>query len=78
MKHFAADMGVPRSFRTDKGGDYINSTFVDYCNGLGIYHELTAPYTPQQSCPEESELLWYYDSRASCVYIPAVLVYTTN
>ena len=48
MKRFVVDMGVPRSFKTDNGAEYTNSTFVDYCNGLEIHRELTAPYTPQQ------------------------------
>ena len=47
VKRFVADMGVPRAFRTDHGAEYTNSTFVGYCNDLGICRELTAPYTPQ-------------------------------
>ena len=30
--------------------------FVDFCNGLGICREFTAPYTPQQSGPVESAI----------------------
>ena len=56
VKRFVADMGVPRAFRTDNVAKYTNSTFVDYCNGLGIHHELTPPYTPQQNGPVESGL----------------------
>ena len=56
VKRFVADMGVPRAFRTDNGAEYTNSTFVDYCNGLRIRRELTAPYTPQQNGPVESGL----------------------
>ena len=47
VKRFVADMGVPRAFRTDNGAEYTNSTFVDYCNGLRIRRELTAPYPTQ-------------------------------
>ena len=43
VKRFMADMGVPRAFSTDNGAEYTNSTFVDYCNGLGTRRELTAP-----------------------------------
>ena len=53
LKHFVADVGVPRAFRTNNGAEYTNSTFVDYCNGLRIRRELTAPYTPQQNGPVE-------------------------
>ena len=49
VQRFVADMGVPRAFRTDNGTEYTNSAFVEYCNGLQIRRELTAPYTPQQN-----------------------------
>ena len=56
VQRFIADMGVPRAFRTDNGTEYTNSAFVEYCNCLQIRHELTAPYTPQQTGPVESGL----------------------
>ena len=56
VKRFAADIGVPRAFHTDNGTEYSNSMFVDFCNGLGIRRELTAPYTPQQNGPVESAI----------------------
>ena len=56
VKRFVADMGVPRAFRTDNGTEYSNSMFVDFCNGLGIRREFTAPYTPQQNGPGESAI----------------------
>ena len=56
VKCFVADMGVPRAFRTDNGTEYSNSMFVDFCNGLGIRREFTAPYTPQQNGPVESAI----------------------
>ena len=56
VKRFAAEMGVPRAFRTDNGAEYTNSKFVDYCDGLGIHRGLTAPYMPQQNGPVESGL----------------------
>ena len=49
VKRFVAEMGVPRAFRTNNGAEYSNSTFVNYCNGLQICRELTAPYTLQLS-----------------------------
>ena len=54
VQRFVADMGVPRAFRTDNGTEYTNSAFAEYCNGLQIRRELTAPYTPQQNGPVES------------------------
>ena len=56
VKPFVADMGVPRAFRTDNGTEYSNSMFVDFCNGLGVRREFTAPYTPQQNGPVESAI----------------------
>ena len=56
VKRFVADMGVPRAFRTDNGTKYSNSMFVDFCNGLIIRREFTAPYTPQQNGPVESAI----------------------
>ena len=54
VKRFVADMGVSSAFRTDSSTAYSNSMFVDFCNGLGIRREFTAPYTPQQNGPIES------------------------
>ena len=56
VKCFVANMGVPQAFRTGNGAEYTNSTFVDYCKGLGIRRELTAPYTPQQNGSVENGL----------------------
>ena len=56
VKHFKADMGVPRAFRTDNGTEYLNSMLVDFCNDLGICREFTAPYTPQHNRPVESAI----------------------
>ena len=55
-KRFVADMGIPRAFRTDNGTEYSNSMFVDFCNGLGIRREFTAPYTSQQNGRTESAI----------------------
>ena len=49
-------MGVPRAVQTDKGAEYIDLTFVDYCNGVGIFRDPTVPYTPQNTGPVESGL----------------------
>ena len=56
IERFVADVGVPSAARTDNGAEYTNSTFVDYCNSLGIRRELTAPYTPQSNDAVESGL----------------------
>ena len=56
VKRFVADIRVPRAFRTDSGAEYSNSMFVDFCNGLGIRREFTAPYTPQKNGPVESAI----------------------
>ena len=51
---FVADMGGARAVRPDIGAEYTNLVFIDYCNGLGIRLELTAPSMPQQNGPVES------------------------
>ena len=56
VKQFVANMGVPRAFKTDNGAKYTNSTLVDYCNGLRIRREQTAPYTQHQNGSVESGL----------------------
>ncbi|XP_039128879.1 uncharacterized protein LOC120265009 [Dioscorea cayenensis subsp. rotundata] len=38
-----------RTIRTDKGGEFLSREFEAFCENLGIRHELTAPYTPQQN-----------------------------
>ena len=63
VKRFVADMGVPHAFRTDNGTEYSNSMFVDFCNGLGIRREFTAPYTPQQNGPVESAISRAFKAR---------------
>jgi len=35
-----------KRLRSDRGGEYY---FPDYCKSVGIIHEKTAPYTPQQN-----------------------------
>jgi transposase InsO family protein len=35
--------------RTDTGGEFTSSSFIDYCNELGVRRHLTAPYSPQQN-----------------------------
>lgn len=36
-------------FRIDGGGEYTSKEFKDYCKGVGIQHEVIAPYTPQHN-----------------------------
>jgi transposase InsO family protein len=33
--------------RTDRGGEFTSSSFIDYCNELGVRRHLTMPYSPQ-------------------------------
>ena len=37
------------AFRSDRGGEFNSTAFVEYCNELSIKHFMTAPYTPQQN-----------------------------
>ena len=56
VKRFVADIRVPRAFRIDNGTEYSNSMFMDFCDGLEIRREFTAPYTPQQNGPVENAI----------------------
>ena len=56
VKRFVADVGVPHAFRTENGSKNSNSMFVDFCNDLGIRHEFTALFTPQQNGPVKSAI----------------------
>ena len=35
--------------RSDRGGEFINYSFITYCEEHGIKHELSCPRTPQQN-----------------------------
>ena len=56
VKRFVADTGISGALQTNNGLEYINRTFTEYCDGLGIRRELTALYTPQRNGPVESSL----------------------
>ncbi|MCO5582899.1 hypothetical protein L7F22_036801 [Adiantum nelumboides] len=38
-----------QTFRSDNGGEYTSHEFWEYCLNLGIAHQFTIPYTPQQN-----------------------------
>ena len=38
-----------KALRTDNGGEYTSTEFVDYLRSEGIRHELTVPKTPEQN-----------------------------
>ncbi|CAB1118059.1 unnamed protein product [Ectocarpus sp. CCAP 1310/34] len=57
VKKFLADMigtGVPRSFRMDNGGEFINRDFIAFCDNAGIHRTYTAPGPPLQNGQAES------------------------
>jgi len=35
--------------RSDRGGEFINHSFITYCEKNRIKHELSCPKTPQQN-----------------------------
>ena len=37
-----------RVLRSDGGGEYTGSKFEEWLTQMGIRHEISAPYTPQQ------------------------------
>ena len=38
-----------RAVRTDRGGEYVNSTLAEYFKVKGVMHQRSAPYTPEQN-----------------------------
>ena len=38
-----------KKFRSDGGGEYISSRFIEFCASRGIEKQITVPYTPQQN-----------------------------
>ena len=38
-----------RAFRSDRGTEFNSMEFKEYCDGLGIKHYTTTPYSPQQN-----------------------------
>lgn len=36
-------------FRTDRGGEFVSTSFLEYCSERGIKRHLTAQYSPQQN-----------------------------
>jgi len=37
------------AIRSDHGGEFHNEIFNNFCNKLGIFHNFSAPRTPQQN-----------------------------
>ncbi|GAA0144189.1 hypothetical protein LIER_04701 [Lithospermum erythrorhizon] len=40
---------VVKCLRTDRGGEYVSSEFINFCKEQGIKRQLTTAYTPQQN-----------------------------
>jgi transposase InsO family protein len=38
-----------KCFRSDRGGEFKSSEFMESCKNLGIKRQMTAPYSPQQN-----------------------------
>ena len=38
-----------KGLRSDRGGEFLSLVFVQWLTALGVVHQLTAPYTPQQN-----------------------------
>ena len=54
FKKFLISMEVEKgkkikSFRTNRGGDFVSTTLKDYCENEGMKRFLTAPFLPQQN-----------------------------
>ena len=45
-KQMAKDI---KAIRSDRGGEYLSDSFIDYLREIGILSQLTAPGTPQHN-----------------------------
>ena len=41
--------GVMRAIRTDNGTEFKNTHFEIFCSSLGLEHQFSSPYVPQQN-----------------------------
>ena len=65
-----------KTFRTDRGGEFVSLEFQDYCDKNGINRQLTAPYTPQQNGVVERRnrtLLEMTRSILKAMHVPNIL-----
>lgn len=44
--------GVPKILITDNGSQYTSRVFRTYLEQIGVHHQMTAPYTPQENPTE--------------------------
>ncbi|KAA0043438.1 gag/pol protein [Cucumis melo var. makuwa] len=59
-----------KTFRSDRGGEYMNLRFQDYLIEHGIQSQLSAPSTPQQNgYPKESKGGLFYDPQENKVFV---------
>ena len=64
----------PRNFRSDRGGEYINKVWSDYCNDKGITHQPTPAYSPQSNgVAERFNLTIANMSRIALLHAPRYL-----
>ena len=49
FKHFCAEYGVPKTVRTDNGGEYTSAEFENFCLDNLVHQETTVPHTPEQN-----------------------------
>ena len=49
MENQSEDRGCVKVLRSDNGGEYASSSFMNYCAEKGIMHEFTSPYCPEQN-----------------------------
>jgi transposase InsO family protein len=45
-----------KAIRSDNGGEYLSSKFIDYLKTEGIRHEMTVPKTPEQNGANKSSV----------------------
>ena len=57
-----------KSIRSDRGGEYLKSDFIDFCEKEGIEKQLTTSYTPQQNGVAERKNRTFIEMVNSMLY----------
>lgn len=56
-----------KTFRTDRGGEFMSAEFQKYCENAGIERHYTTPYTPQQNGVVERRNRTIVEMARSCL-----------
>ena len=62
-----------KAVRSNRGGEYTSTAFMEYCEEQGIRRFLTASYSPQQNCVVEERTRPFSTRFAQCSKVKGIL-----